>query len=398
MTYTFEENVEPLIAELDDQFKASFKRVNKERQPTIRVAIQNLNELITIFNEIRKIINANWNKLDEENREIAQEVYDRYTAYLKRGFERQSRQLVIEDGQEVPLIPQPDDTDTDTSTDTESEDEQEMAAAFISLATKILPVFDGKAENLQTFTDALNLLSTQVGEHADLAIAIIKTKLTGTARTLITDEATIPAIIATLGNRVKGESSAAILAKLENVKQGGKSANVFIKEIEDLAKMLEASYISKGIPADTAMEFATQSAVKAVSKNASNDNVKLIVQAGHFQNMNDLVAKFVSTATEAQSPASILYTKGNYRGNNRGNRGNRGYRGNRGRGNNNNHQNNNTNGGNNNQNRGQNRGRNNNNNRNNGGYRGNNRNNVYYAGQGNGQSTNQQDRLGENQQ
>lgn len=406
MTSTFTEDIQPIIEDLDEVFKASFKRVNKEQQPKDSVAIKNLNELITIFNEIQEVINEHWNNLNDTDRELAQQAYNKYTNCLKRAFDRQRRPFNIPDKGPIPLIPTPEEEHS--SSESEPEIVEMEQATFISQATKILTDFDGKPENLQRFVDALNLLNTIVGVHVAVAVSLIKTRLSGTARRLITNENTIDAIINTLQDRVKGESSQAVTAKLENLKQGNKTANAYIQEVENLTKTLEGAYIAEGIPAATASNFSTQAAVKTVAKNAANDNVKLIVQAGNFANMNELVAKFVSTATEAQSPVSILHISrqnNNRNGNFRSNfRGNHGHRFNRGRGNNNNNRRHNNNGNRGNHgNQGGNQGRNNynnynnNGNRNNGGQRSNNR--IFHAqgGQGNGQPTNQQNRLGEDQ-
>lgn len=421
-----------LLGELDpleSEFAKCYKRVNKTNLPRESLVIKHLNDLIELVNNYREILRqpdlANDLTLSQVNN-ITQRKRN-LLSKLGNAFSRTNRELVITQGQNIPKIQeiefgtdteeeyQQTDSESDTESDPESEAELNMdVPTFLNAATKIVNFeFDGKAENLQRFIDALTLLNTPaiLGEHQALAITIIKTKLAGSARSLITNEDTIPAIIATLRDRIKGESSQAILAKIENVKQGSKSANLYIKEVEDLTKQLENAYISEQIPSATATTMSTQAAVKAVAKNATNDNVKLIVQAGNFGNMNELVAKFVTTATEAQSPASILFTRrlntngnngnrtGNFRSNFRGNHTRRGN--NRGRGNNNNN-----NGGsyNNNYNRGTNNNNNNRNNNNQGhrnnGSRPNNRGHVFQAqaGQGNGQPANQQHRLGADDQ
>lgn len=65
---------------------------------------------------------------------------------------------------------------------------------FINLATKLLPEFDGKAENLTKFINALDILDSIKGDNGSIAISLIKTKLNQTASRLLTNEATIGAI------------------------------------------------------------------------------------------------------------------------------------------------------------------------------------------------------------
>jgi len=56
---------------------------------------------------------------------------------------------------------------------------------FINTASKLIPVFDGKAENLANFIDALQIIESIKGEHEQLAVSMIKTKIKGVARNLI---------------------------------------------------------------------------------------------------------------------------------------------------------------------------------------------------------------------
>jgi len=63
---------------------------------------------------------------------------------------------------------------------------------FINTASKLIPVCDGKAENLTSFIDALEIIELI---EKQLAVSIIKTKLKGVARNLIGNETTIAEVI-----------------------------------------------------------------------------------------------------------------------------------------------------------------------------------------------------------
>jgi len=206
---------------------------------------------------------------------------------------------------------------------------------FIKLATSLIPEFDGRHENLQSFIDALGLLDTLKGTHETTAISLIKTKLKGHARNLISNEQTIAAIIIQLSSAVKGESVEVISAKLLNLQQKHKTANQYTQEVEKLTKALEGAYISEGLSQSLANKYSTTTAVKAMTQNCSIDKVKLIMQAGTFTNMNDAISKFVNSCTEitGQSNTVLFYR----RGANNNNRGGRGY--NRGRNSNHNNYN-----------------------------------------------------------
>lgn len=226
------------------------------------------------------------------------------------------------------------DTDIYTDSDTPSEESTPVTMAqtnidFINTASKLIPVFDGKAENLTSFVDALEIVESIKGDHEQLAVSIIKTKLKGAARNLIGNETTISQVISRLKGNVKGETVEVLSAKLMNLQQRNKTANQYTQEIEQMTKALEGAYISDGLTLELARSYSTQHAVKAMTKNCTIDKVKLIMQAGTFNTMNDAVSKFVSSCTEAtgQSNTVLYYKNYSQRGSKRG-RGNNNYRGN----------------------------------------------------------------------
>lgn len=235
------------------------------------------------------------------------------------------------------------------------------AQEFMSANIKIIPAFDGSFDALEGFIDALELLQMHVGNHTATAVSMIKTKLSKKARTcLLPTDNTIPLIIARLRASIVSESSEALIAKMQNVKQKEKKANKFSKEIEELADQLQSAYISEGNTPTLATKYTTQQTVSALMKNSSNERVKLVMQAGNFSSVNDAVAKFVSSNNESPPTHSIMFmsnkgsrrgygrknygnndynqSRGNFRGNYRGNygnnrgSGNRGYSNNHGRG------------------------------------------------------------------
>ena len=53
--------------------------------------------------------------------------------------------------------------------------------------------------------------------------------------------------------------------------QQGKPVDTYAKEVEDLTKKVETAYINDDLPNVVAVKYATNSAVKAILKNNSND-------------------------------------------------------------------------------------------------------------------------------
>jgi len=160
---------------------------------------------------------------------------------------------------------------------------------FINTASKLIPVFDGKAENLTSFIDALEIIESIKGENEQLAVSIIKTKLKGVARNLIGNETTITEVISRLKNNVKGETVEVLSTKLMNLQQRNKAANQYTQEVEQMTKSLEGAYITDGLSLELARSYSTRHAVKAMTKNCTIDKVKTIMQAGTFNTMNEAI-------------------------------------------------------------------------------------------------------------
>lgn len=202
---------------------------------------------------------------------------------------------------------------------------------FINTATKLLPEFDGKIENLSKFINAIDLLETIKETHENIAISLIKTKLTHSASTLITNESTIQAIKSKLLANVKYESPQSISARLNTVKQHNKSDSDFAKEIETLSLQLEQAFIADGLTPALAKSYSTQHAVKTIKTNAKSEEVKLLMRAGQFPTVGDAITKFLELSSESSGTLQVNYINkfrnSNVRYRGRGNRSHRGQRG-----------------------------------------------------------------------
>lgn len=198
---------------------------------------------------------------------------------------------------------------------------------FIKDNSRIIPDFDGDIDHLQKFIDALTLVKEDVGEHERTAVSLIKTKLGGNARTCITDaDNSIDKIIDRLTNNVKGETSDVLMGRLMNLKQLSKPANLYTEEL--IIKSLKAAYVEDGMSFEMADKLSTKDAIRAMRQNASNDEVKFIMKAGNFTEINEAVSKFITASNDQQSK-NILYmntARNNFRGNFRGSRGYRPFR------------------------------------------------------------------------
>lgn len=220
------------------------------------------------------------------------------------------------------------DDDSDSTSDSRSKIKQDIltkfnmplsAPEFFNLASKIVPAeFDGSEDKLTSFLDALTLLKANVETHEGNAVAYVKTRLTGKARNIVGESATLEEISLKLKNGIKSESSQSVTSKLLNLKQRYNDAK-YITEIEGLTHKLKQAYIGEGVPENVAESYTTNTTIKALSANATSEKVKIIMEAGNFHTVQEAMQKFVNVTAENSSSTTVLYTKRQDRGGQRSN-------------------------------------------------------------------------------
>lgn len=319
--------------QIKETFDRSYKCLNTDRPIKDETVDKHLKVLFDRYEQIRVLFNVNYSRLTQSHKAAAENFFADVRNKLTNVVSRQGLDVKLPDTLHEKLSYSVEVKKVETSEPTEIPVTMtQTVAQFLGLASKLLPDFDGKPENLQSFLDAISLVDSIKETHNDVAVNLVKTKLKGNARNLINSESTLIEIVAKLKTSVKGDSVKVLTAKLMNVKQSGKNANAYAKEIEDLTKALESAYISDGLPNEVATKYSTQHAVTAISKNAQNERVKLIIESGQFSDMNELISKFISSCTESYGqPNSVLfYGTGNrlnrrYNERGRGNGRGRGY-------------------------------------------------------------------------
>lgn len=104
-----------------------------------------------------------------------------------------------------------------------------------------------------------------------------------------------------------------------NLNQNSKTANIYTDKLSKLVDLLKTSYLKKGLTYDIADKFATNEAIKAMQKNATNDDVRFVMRTGTFTDMNAAILKFIATSND-HNAKQILYmngTRNNFRRNER---------------------------------------------------------------------------------
>lgn len=114
---------------------------------------------------------------------------------------------------------------------------------FLNTGSKLITEVNGKSENLLSFIDSLLPVDSVKGTHEPTAVSLIKTKLQGNARDLISNENSKANITTKLQNTFQGESVEVLTAKIMNTKQSNKTPNFYCSEIENLIKSLQTAYI-----------------------------------------------------------------------------------------------------------------------------------------------------------
>jgi len=352
------EQIKISLEPFETKFNQSYKCINQNRAIKSETLNKHVEILIENFNSIRAILHRQYDRYSNPHRKEADETFLKLRDRLLKIFHKHEIKIKVPLSLSCEVNVKIIDTDDSDHEETQINIMTRTEDDILDKTTKIVPVFDGNINELQSFLDALGVIDRIKETHEMVAIEVIKTKLRGQARNLITNETTIQAVCAKLKSSIQGESSDLLCSKLMNIKQNSKSATSYAEEIQEITKKLSGAYIREGYPHDIAEKLIRQNAAKAISRNASNDEVKLIIKTGNFTSLNDVVSKFVEASTEAASPkASVFYF--NRRENNT-NRGNGRFSNYRGRGHGRRHNNyNNSNNNYNNNNNGQRRGRNN---------------------------------------
>lgn len=297
---------------IKEQFDKSYKCLNTDRATTDGTVHKHLQNLFLRLEEIRVLLNVHYNRLTEAHKNAAEAFFSDVRGRLINVATRRGIEVTLPDTLhtkiEIPAILEGQDINM-----------TQTVVEFLKTAASLIPDFDGKVENLTSFIDALELVNSIKESHEAIAVSLVKTKLKGSARNLISNEDSLTRIIDTLKNSVKGESVEVITAKLLNLKQKNKTANQYTKEVDELTKALEGAYISDGLTNNLASRYSTQQAVRAMSRNCSIEKVKLIMEAGNFATMNEAISKFINSCTESTgNEHTVLHYKqrggGNYRG------------------------------------------------------------------------------------
>lgn len=306
----------------DDIVKQAKRAIKKKLPKSVSIRDDIRDSLTDLFNEFTRILAVSWENLDNNQKLIANQLFLKIRDLVVRSFQALSVKYKVP----VSCIQLIDPRILEEESEDEDSDNGGIMAVsamdFFNLAGKIISSeFDGSLEKFPSFLDALELLKCNTGDHTANAVAFVKTRLIGKARALITVENNIDDIITALKNGIKGESSSSLASKMLNFKQNSRDTVSYSTSIESLAEKLKRSFISEGVPAQVAEKYTTETTVKALSKNASLEKTRWLMEAGTFNNVQEVITKFINSNSQT-ADANVL----NFRGNNKFNNGFRGQR------------------------------------------------------------------------
>lgn len=304
-------STDKLIAEIsqirnlivNESKRAIKKQVPKT--PAVRNEIRD--NLVTLYNRFTNVLALHWLTLDDLRKHQVKQIFVQVRDKIIQAF------LFLDVKYKIPSSPIENINSRILNEEEDLKEDETMALSvteFFNLASKLVPTqFDGTHSNLQSFLDALSLLHANSEGNDEREIAFIKTRLTGKARDLVSDDMSFDEILESLKANIKGESSKMLTSKLMSAKQGHKDTSIFSKEIDSLAHALQKAYITEGVPHTVAQTYATDATIKALTKNAASEKTRLVMEAGTFKTIDEAITKLVSITSEPTEKPNIFYSK-----------------------------------------------------------------------------------------
>lgn len=351
----------PLRNELNDikaRLNGHAKRILKKRKPkTLQVLKDIQDNLVQEFNLYTTKIQGSWIKLSADEKHELQDSFlsvrersivaftaifhqfkaVRNTEEVATELESLGKQIIIPGRigdiiNEIAFIDpewsSDDEEESDTNTEADQsidENSEDMATTFpefLKQADTVLPrTFDGSPEGLTAFLDALTLLEALQEGNEARAATVVKTRLRGEARDLITNEATVAEIRAKLTAGIKAPTSKDIKAKMRGLRASNNPSEI-AKQLEDLSAKLKRSYLSEGVPLETAEGYCVEQATLTLSRLAATEHVQTVIESGYFKTVQAVTAKFVSSSQGSNSAQVSYFRRGDRRGQQRSGNGN----------------------------------------------------------------------------
>lgn len=309
-------------------------RKSHKKIKTDATRIKHVNKLIESLNKLTRGLRTLINKLSPKDKEHINKLWTDISANIKIALDRVKYTIGVHNDvfkqKNINLIQPPqapkDNTDTGED-DVEEEDnlgDQDTINISVIMpfdvkgALSILSPCDGSPDQVSQLLDSLEVLEQITSaENMPLLYKVVKTKLTGKARTVSAGATDITTLREQLKKHCSPtETSQAILMRLKAVKQTSDAAT-YASKVEEITEKLAAQYMREGIPAANAQQLADSTGIDALVQGARNPQTRFILRSGEFDSLSKAVTKLLKEDAAPSEVAQILALHG-YRGGQRG--------------------------------------------------------------------------------
>lgn len=290
------------------------KRVLKKQVPKTKAVQDEVRDnLLGLFNSFTKIVIGYHKQFSEEQYILVKKLFTSIRDRVIRSFQvlkvpyKVPSSFVGTINKEIFDELALEETEEDNRNEPNPEESMAMSSIdFFNFASRVLTTeFDGSPSRLAAFLDAAQLVQANAQGNEENASAIVRTKLVGKARDLISEGDSLQEILRKIKNGIKGETSQSVTNKLLGLRQANKEKTQYADEIGKLAAGLKRAYISEGVPAAVAESYAANATVTALKRNAASDKDRIIMEAGNFKTQQEALDKFLSI--EQGNTATICY-------------------------------------------------------------------------------------------
>lgn len=271
------------LTSIGTEVERVFRTVNTHN----RWAIQNKKsikpQVVFLFNQFIYVTRKIYNLLD----------INRKTAITRVFYGIKNQTIVIFNKLDIDLVV-PQILTCIVVPDTEEEQEEDMAAAIGNLTLSVLQPYDGNPDGLSAFIDQMNYVDAIKETHEAILIPLIKTRLSGEARTLITNEGTIADIRDTIRQNVSAPNAEFFEKRMSALYQNNKPATIYADDLEKLSNKLTRAYANDGMTLNKAQEYTIKEVKRNLVKNTNNKTVQLLLQTDAGTSTRDLLTNFIA--------------------------------------------------------------------------------------------------------
>lgn len=322
------------IVNIKDEFDKECKKILKKNIPKNKdLLIQIVENLIELFNELSEKAAFVVEILNEGEERNLKKTFESAIEKISRVFIKLDLRYWVPDSEEYgSLIVKTkflDETANYTvSEDFESESESEgeeiikmNAQTAISIVTSVLQMYDGSYEKLSAFLAQIDVLKAAITDEnlMPMTINLVKARITNPTILLgLKDSDDFDTIKEEVEEMVKKPDRDVILMKLKTFRQGTKDNIAYAAELKNISTELINAYIGTGMDYPNAESLTKISLIDSIKYGTSNQTLKLTMNVGKFDSIDEVLTKVLSAPREQSVFFSNAGQSNRYKSKNRG--------------------------------------------------------------------------------